>query len=180
MALIARGRENCMMLVAFGFKCAGSWQLLLCLLRQQVLGMRGTAQPRWATVFLHLSPGKCDMLGTSIPSELASAWPWAAPSRSVAAAGCSHPFRTTKAKWAFSPAVKWQRTQALPELKEAHFQGLRAGVGLNYPPGTFTRTPWSGAPLRCSPWPSALPVLWDELPVHDFYPLTYCLRGGRD
>lgn len=96
---------------------------------------------------------------------------------SDAAAGCSHPFRTTKAKCAFSPAIKWRRTQALPRLKEAHFQGPRAQVGLYCLPGTFIHTLWSGAPLQRCPWPSALPVLWDELPVHDFYPLTCCLGG---
>lgn len=53
---------------------------VLCLLKQQVVGMWDVAQPQWAYGISASNPDKCDGLDTTIPPDLASAQPRAAPS----------------------------------------------------------------------------------------------------
>lgn len=138
-------------------------------------GDAGHGSASVARAFLPPNPDNCGMDGTGILAECASAWLELLHLHSDTAAGSSHLFRTTKTRCGvFFPTAKWPRTRALPQLKAVCFQHL----GLNSPPGTSSYTLWSGAPLQRCPWPSALPVQWGELPVHDFHPLQ-CYLGDH-
>lgn len=88
------GMGMCGVLVAFSFTPPGLWQLLLRVWGRghssASLGCGISAcEPRQTQSAVHRPP--------SLPPQLISAWPWAAPSLLSAAVGGSHPRTTAKA-----------------------------------------------------------------------------------